>query len=156
MASQNFSGNKSHSNNHYHGYFMSIKWYSFHMYPAEVSVFEFHFQKHETEKQLKKKKVTSTAAFALSNSSSKEWFLESNALPQRCSLVSRAWNKPNTWCYSFGITEYKKYKYFSFSHISLEFKKHLQRMLFLEYFASMMLPKLGWCQNCVNMYAWFF
>lgn len=41
----------------------------------------------------------------------------------------------------------QKSKYFSFSHISLEFKKHLQRMLFWEYFASMMLPKLGWCQN---------
>ena len=39
------------------------------------------------------------------------------------------------------------YKYFSFFHISLQFKKHLQRMLFLEYFASMMLPKLGWYQN---------
>ena len=39
----------------------------------------------------------STAAFALSNSSSKEWFLDSKALPQRCSLVSRACDWRHFW-----------------------------------------------------------
>ena len=64
-----------------------------HMYLVWFS--EFHSQKHETEKI--NRKATSTAAFALSNSSSKEWFLESKALPQRCSLVSRACDWRHFW-----------------------------------------------------------
>ena len=93
--------------------------------------FQFHSQKHETEEQTKK--ATSTAAFALSNSSSKEWFLESNALPQRCSLVSRAWKKkPTSGVYILESCK-KKIPIFSFSQSPLKFKKHLHLILFLEW-----------------------
>ena len=110
-----------------------------HMYLVWFS--EFHSQKHETEKI--NQKATSTAAFALSNSSSKEWFLESKALPQRCSLVSRAWNKPNIILESRNI----KYKHFSFSHCILDFKKYLWLTSLLEYFANRTLLKRGRCQS---------